>query len=147
MDTVQAIFAQLGADGAVAIQFVIVIVFFILTKFIFFGKLQFVIENREEKTVKLESSADETFDKVNKLSEEYRSKIENAQVQAQQNINAKRNEIINENNMKFKKIENEMESYVESSRVEIKKEVSEKENEILSATDELANNLIQKLST
>lgn len=146
MDTVQAIFAQLGADGAVAIQFVIVIVVFVLTKFIFFGKLQFIIENREEKTVKLENSADEAFEKVNKLSEEYRSKIENAQIQAQQKVNSKRNEIISENNSKLKKIENEIETYVESSRVEIKKEVSEKENEILSATDELANNLIQKLS-
>jgi F0F1-type ATP synthase membrane subunit b/b' len=146
MDTIQAIFAQLGADGSIAIQFAIVIAMFILTKFVFFEKLQFVIENREEKTVKLESSADETFEKVNELSEQYRSKIEAAQISAQSKVNDKRNEIINENNSKFKTIENEIEQYVENSRNEFKKEVQEKETEIFSQSDELANSLIQKLT-
>ena len=64
METVQAIFTQLGINASLLPQFIVVVVMFILAEFIFLGRLQDVLETREEKTVKLENAADETFEKV-----------------------------------------------------------------------------------
>lgn len=146
MGTLEAIFAQLGANGSILTQFTVVLIMFILTKLVLFNKLQFIIENREDKTIKLESSADDTFEKVNKLSQEYKDKIDGAHVLAQIKINDEKQKISNENDQKFKSTEAEIEKYVESSRVEIKTEIDAKELEILSKTDELASSLVEKLT-
>jgi F-type H+-transporting ATPase subunit b len=146
MGTLEAIFAQLGANGSILTQFTVVLIMFILTKLVLFNKLQFVIENREDKTIKLESSADDTFEKVNKLSQEYKDKIDGAHVVAQIKVNDEKQKISNENNQKFKSTEAEIEKYVESSRVEIKIEIDAKELEILSEADELASSLVEKLT-
>ena len=61
METFTAIFTQLGVDSSLVPQFVIITVVFIVAQFLFLGKLQSVLETREEKTVKLESSAEETI--------------------------------------------------------------------------------------
>jgi F0F1-type ATP synthase membrane subunit b/b' len=78
METVQAIFTQLGVDSSLLPQFIVVVVVFILAQFLFLGRLQEVLETREEKTVKLENSADETLEKVTRMQGEYTSKFDEA---------------------------------------------------------------------
>ena len=76
METFVAIFTQLGVDSSLPYQFIILVIVFIAANFIFLGKLQNVLEVREEKTIKLESSADETLEKVSSMQNEYKSKID-----------------------------------------------------------------------
>ena len=72
------IFTQLGVDSSLPYQFVVLAVAFILANFLFLGKLQEVLEVREEKTVKLENSADETLEKVTTMQAEYKAKVDEA---------------------------------------------------------------------
>lgn len=139
------ILVQLGVDASVLKQFVIVFIMFLILKFLFFNKLQFVIETREEKTVKLESSADDAFEEVNKLGNEYKEKMQVAQVSIQSNINDEKSKIVSKLDSKYKEEEAQMEKYIESSRKEIAAEIAAKKSDILSKTDELADQLVQKI--
>src|SRR4051794_24833363 len=78
METFTAIFTQLGVDSSLVPQFVIILVSFVIAHFLFLGKLQNVLETREEKTVKLETNADETIEKVHRMQVEYKAKVEEA---------------------------------------------------------------------
>ena len=69
MEIFVSIFTQLGVDSSLVTQFVIILAVFVIAQFLFLGKLQEVLETREEKTVKLENSADETIEKVQKKTE------------------------------------------------------------------------------
>lgn len=146
METIQAIFSQLGANGSVVNQLVIVFALFLISKFIFFNKLQFVIENREEKTTKLEMNADETFEKANKLAEKYKQKVEAAHLKAQQLLNEKKSEIAAKERETLKKTEIEVTSYIETSKAQIKKDIDSKRNEILAESNHLAGMLVDKLT-
>lgn len=146
METIQAIFSQLGANGSVINQLVIVFVLFLISKYIFFNKLQFVIENREEKTTKLEMNADETFEKANKLAEKYKQKVEAAHLKAQQILNEKKSEIQARERETLKKTENDVAAYVETSKAQVKKDIDSKRNEILSESNHLAGMLVDKLT-
>jgi F0F1-type ATP synthase membrane subunit b/b' len=146
METIQAIFSQLGANSSVVNQIVIVFVFYFICKYVFFNKLQFMIENREEKTTKLESSADETFEKANKLGEKYKSKIEAAHSKAQSFLTEKKSQTQSEMKAKLKNAEEEVNTYVENSKDKIKEDIKNKRNEILAESNQLANLLINKLT-
>lgn len=146
MDQVSAIFSQLGANDTVIIQFVIVILMFILCKFIFLNKLQFIIENREEKTTKLEASADDLFEKASKLSDKYKQRIDEAHLKAQKIILDKKAEVLEIERQKMKKAEEEVNNYVESSKSKITNEIATKKAEILSEAGHLSDLLINKLS-
>lgn len=146
METIQAIFSQLGANGSVINQLVIVFALFLISKYIFFNKLQFVIENREEKTTKLEMNADETFEKANKLAEKYKQKVEAAHLKAQQLVNEKKSEIAAKERETLKKTETEVTSYIETSKAQIKKDIDSKRNEILAESNHLAGMLVDKLT-
>ncbi|MFZ4712898.1 MAG: hypothetical protein ACOYL6_04255 [Bacteriovoracaceae bacterium] len=146
METIQAIFAQLGANGSILNQIIIVFVFYFICKYVFFNKLQFMIENREEKTTKLENSADEMFEKANKLGEKYKAKLESAHSRAQIYLTEKKTQTQSELRAKLKHSEDEVNTYVENSKVKIKEDIQNKRNEILNESNELANLLINKLT-
>ena len=146
METIQAIFSQLGANGSVVNQIIIVFVFYFLAKYVFFNKLQFVIENREEKTTKLENHADEMFEQANKLGEKYKAKIEAAHAKAQAYLSEKKSHAKAEMNAKLKLSEDEVNAYVESSKQKIKEDIQNKRTEVMSESNQLANLLINKLT-
>ena len=56
------IFKQLGANESLVHQFIIVVVMFFLTKFLFLNHLQRILETREDKTVNLEGDAEKQFE-------------------------------------------------------------------------------------
>jgi F0F1-type ATP synthase membrane subunit b/b' len=145
MDTVKAIFTQLGVDSSLLPQFIIVAVIFIVAKFLFLNHLQFVLENREDKTVKLESSADQTLENVNKMAQEYKAKIDSANKESMKIISAKKAEIQTRHGETFKKTEREINQFVENSRQEFEKEIQANRGKFLGEVDTLAGDLVKKI--
>lgn len=145
MDTVAQIFTQLGVNSTLLPQFILVCVLFVVAKFLFLNQLQFVLENREEKTVKLESSADETLERVNKISQNYKAKIDSANKDAMKVLLTKKTEIQNRYNEQFKKTEREINQFVEESRVQFEREVQANKGKFLAEADGLASDLVKKI--
>jgi F0F1-type ATP synthase membrane subunit b/b' len=145
MDTVTAIFTQLGVDSSLLPQFLIVFGMFVIAKFLFLNHLQFVLENREEKTVKLESSADLTLENVNKMAQEYKSKIDGANKEAMKVVSSKKAEIQARHGETFKKTEKEINQFVENSRQDFEREIKSNEAKFLGEVDSLAGDLVKKI--
>jgi len=145
METFTAIFTQLGVDSSLVPQFVIILVAFIIAQFLFLGKLQSVIETREEKTVKLESNADETIEKVQKMQAEYKSKIENANREALKITTEKKQKLVQKYTDQYKQTEKEVNAFVDQSRNDFKKEVEGNKSAYLAEADSLSQTLVQKI--
>jgi F0F1-type ATP synthase membrane subunit b/b' len=145
METFTAIFTQLGVDSSLVPQFVIILVAFVVAQFLFLGKLQNVIETREEKTVKLESSADETIEKVQKMQAAYKAKIEEANRSALKTTSEKKQKITQQYSEQYKQTEKEVNAYVDQSRNDFSKEVEGNRDKYLSEADTLAQSLVQKI--
>lgn len=145
METFTAIFTQLGVDSSLVPQFVIITVVFIVAQFLFLGKLQNVLETREEKTVKLESSADETIEKVQKMQTEYKAKIEDANRTALKNSTDKKSKITQKYTDQYKQTEKEVNTFVDNSRNEFTKEVAGNKDKYLAEAESLAQSLVQKI--
>jgi F0F1-type ATP synthase membrane subunit b/b' len=145
METFTAIFTQLGVDSSLVPQFIIILVVFTLAQFLFLGKLQNVLQTREEKTVKLESNADETIEKVQKMQSEYKSKIEEASRSALKTANEKKQKIIQKYTDQYKETEKQTNSYVDQSRNEFLRDVEINKEKYLSEAESLAHSLVQKM--
>lgn len=145
METFTAIFTQLGVDSSLVPQFLIILVVFVIAQFLFLGKLQNVIETREEKTVKLESNADETIEKVNKMQAEYKAKIDEANQSALKTSTEKKQKIAQTYSEQYKQSEKEVNAYVDQSRNDFAKDVQSNKEKYLAEADNLAQSLVQKI--
>lgn len=145
MDMVIGILKQLGADSTLWQQFLVVFLMYILAKFTFLDHLQNVIENREEKTIKLEGNAEKQFEEVNKLSSEYKEKISAANKEAKTKVEQHKKEITKELELKYRAEEKSINDYIESSRKDVEVELSEKKDQIFSDAESLSNTLVQKI--
>lgn len=145
METFVAIFTQLGVDSSLPYQFIILVVAFIAANFIFLGKLQNVLEVREEKTVKLEGSADETLEKVTSMQGEYKAKIEDANRTALKSSSDKKQAITQKYTEQYKKAEKEIGQQVDQSRSEFGKEIAANKEKLLSESETLAQSLVKKI--
>lgn len=145
METFTAIFTQLGVDSSLTTQFVIILISFVIVNFLFLGKLQNVIETREEKTVKLENSADETIEKVQRMQSEYKAKISDANRTALAESTDKKQKISQKYQDQYKQTEKEVNAYVDQSRNDFTKEVAGNKDKYLAEADTLAQSLVQKI--
>ncbi|HLW56661.1 MAG TPA: hypothetical protein VKY27_04705 [Bacteriovoracaceae bacterium] len=145
METVQAIFTQLGVDSSLLPQFIIVIVVFTLAQLLFLGKLQEVLEVREEKTVKMENAADDTLNQVTEMQRDYKAKVEEANREALSLINEHKVVTNKKYTELFKNSEKEVNQYVEDSREEFNKEVEANKDKYLAEAKTLADSLVQKI--
>jgi F-type H+-transporting ATPase subunit b len=145
METFMAIFTQLGVDSSLVPQFFIILVVFVIAQFLFLGKLQQVIEVREEKTVKLENNADETIEKVQRMQNDYKTKIEEANRLAMNTAIDKKQKITQKYTEQYKQTEKEVNTFVDQSRTEFTKEVSGNKEKYLAEADTLAQSLVQKI--
>jgi len=145
METVQAIFTQLGINASLLPQFIIVVVMFCLAEFLFLGRLQNVLETREEKTVKLENAADETFEKINHMTAEYKARMDQAQNNALKISSTKKTVITQQYTDQFKNAEKDVTNFVEQSRNEFASELTAQKGKLLSEVDGLSNSLVQKI--
>ncbi len=139
------ILTQMGVDGSLAYQFVIIVAVFVIANFSFLGKLQDVLEVREEKTVKLENSADETLEKVTALQGEYKVKVDEANRAALKNATDKKQQITAKYTQQYKSVEREVNSFVDKSRNEFSKEIAGNKDKYLAESESLAQTLVQKI--
>ncbi|MFY7993121.1 MAG: hypothetical protein ACOVP4_07520 [Bacteriovoracaceae bacterium] len=145
METVQAIFTQLGINASLLPQFIVVVVMFILAEFIFLGRLQDVLETREEKTVKLENAADETFEKVTKMSTDYKTKMDQASNEAMKISAEKKAKLSAQYSEQFKSAERDVTNFVEQSSTEFESQLTAQKGKLLSEVEGLSNSLVQKI--
>lgn len=145
METFTAIFTQLGVDSSLVPQFFIILSIFIVTQFLFLGKLQEVIENREEKTTKLENSADDVLEKVKKMQTEYNSKIDEANRKALISTTESKQKITQKYTEQYKSTEKEINAYVEQARHNFNNEIEMNKQAYLADADNLAQSLVQKI--
>ena len=146
MDMVLGIFAQLGADKTLWYQFAIITVMYLLSKALFFGHLQNIIESREEKTVGLEGSAEKQFEEVNKLAANYKEKIGTATKSAKAKLDSDRSEISKSLEKNYKSEEKKINDYIDESRKESEANLKVQKDKILSDAEDLASSLVQKIT-
>jgi F0F1-type ATP synthase membrane subunit b/b' len=139
------ILTQMGVDGSLAYQFLIIVTVFVLSNFLFIGKLQDILEVREDKTVKLENSADETLEKVSGMQVEYKTKIEVANREAMAKASEKKVEVTQKYANRYKAAEREVNQFVDQSRNEFSREVAAAKDKYLSESEVLAQSLVQKI--
>jgi F0F1-type ATP synthase membrane subunit b/b' len=145
METFVAIFTQLGVDSSLPFQFIILVLAFISANFLFLGKLQRVLEVREERTVKLESAADDTIEKVNQMQSEYKSKIDEASHLAMKKAAEKKNLLSQKFHGQYKVIEKEINNEVDQSRAQFGHEVKMSKEKLLAESETLADSLVKKI--
>lgn len=146
MDTIVGIFEQLGANSSVLYQFLIFVVVFLVSRFGFFGHLQKILDLREERTTKLEGSAEAKLDEVNKLVSEYKMKIIDANRSAKNELDEAKKSIVKEEELRYRAEEEQVSKYIESARVEFHKELEGKKAEIMKEAQGLANTLVAKVT-
>ncbi len=145
MDMIIGIFQKLGVDQSIFYQFAIFIVLFAALKAVFFNKLLFVLQTRESKTTKLDDEAGDKFKEAEKLSEKFDTEIQKANEEAHQNMS----EMKNSNLKKIQEDQKEKELKVLANYEEQKKavlaEVEAKRDSVLKNSQELSENLVNKL--
>ncbi|MAX66443.1 MAG: hypothetical protein QF441_15100 [Bacteriovoracaceae bacterium] len=140
------IFKQLGANESLVHQFIIVVVMFFLTKFLFLNHLQRILETREDKTVNLEGDAEKQFEEVEKIQKEYKEKIQTANKNLKAKVDSKKAEIIKKEEEKYREQEKEVNAFIESSRKEAEQEIGQKKDKVLEDAQQLANSLVEKMT-
>jgi len=146
MDLVLKILVQLGADKSFFYQLAIILIVFVIARFLFIDHLQAVIERREDKTVKLEGDAEKQFDEINKIQDEYKQKIQGASKEMRAKLESNKNEIIKKQEARYRSNEAEINAYLDKTRAEVEAEINEKKEEVMAEADKLAANLVKKLS-
>ena len=139
------IFTQLGVDSSLPYQFGIILAVFILANFIFLGKLQSVLEVREEKTIKLENAAEGTIEKASSMQNEYKLKIDDANRTALKVSTEKKQKVTQKFTDQYKQTEKEVNSLVDKSRSDFSKEIANSKEKYLAESENLAQSLVQKI--
>lgn len=146
METVKQIFVQLGVDSGILNQFVIVCVFFIVARYLFLNKLQFILEERENKTVKLDEQAEEKIQKSKVLIEEYKEKLNRVYETTQKKYNEGKSVIVQQEVEKLKKVERNLAEKLKVEQEKLNNEYNKVRNETLKDVSNLASGLVEKLS-
>jgi len=146
MDAILNIFKNLGVDYTIVHQFVIFFVFYLILSPLLFKKLQSILELRDKKTFQLEQEAEEKMEKANELVEQYKDKIGNAFAETQVTMNSGKEAVQAEEFKKIKDVEEKLESELQEKRSHFQQEISQKKQDIFATADELANQLVDKLS-
>ncbi|EPZ50534.1 ATP synthase B/B' CF(0) [Bacteriovorax sp. BAL6_X] len=145
MDTINTVLNSLGINSTFFIQLAIVTVLYFVTRNLIWSKLQEVLENREAKTTKMESGADEKTRLATELENEYKSKIEGAQSEAFNLIQNKKEEVTKREAVKVKELANKLEAEANSEKAKYSQELEEKKVAIMKDADELSALLVDKI--
>ena len=146
MDLLLSIFSQLGVDSSLLFQFLIFVIFYFVSKFLFFGHLQNVLENRFAKTEGLELKADKQLSEANNLANKYKEAISEAKKNARSKMEEEKMKISKEAENKFRTEEKSISDYIEKERGIIKKDFEQKRKEIMSESEVLTQLLVKKIT-
>ncbi len=145
MEVLTGILNQLDINITVFYNLAFILVMFFLTKILFFNKLQGVLENRLEKTVKSEGASDEKFAKIKEMETEYNVKIAAAKNAAYQKFSASKNEITKDLDQKIKIKESELETRYEDAKVKQKAEYETSKETLMKEVESLSDSLVTKI--
>lgn len=145
METFVAIFTQLGVDSSLTYQFGVIVFAFIAGNVIFLKKLQEILDVREEKTVKLEGSADETLEKVSSMQAQYKTQIDAAHSNALKVVTENKNTITMKATEEYKKAEKELSTKVETARNDFANQIAANKDKYMAESEALSQSLVQKI--
>lgn len=140
------IFEQLGANESLVYQFVIVVVMFFLTKYLFINHLQSILDVREDKTVNLEGDAEKQFGEIEKAKKAYKEKMQSINKSLKEKTEIAKNDIVKREESKYRSEEKEVNSYIENTRKEVESEINSKKATVLKEAEQLASNLVEKMT-
>lgn len=146
MDMIVDIIKQLGADGSLLHQFIVVVVVFYLTKFLFLDHLQAILDHREDKTVNLEGNAEKQFDEIEKIQKEYNTKLQSASKQLKEKTDQAKFTITKREEGRYRAKEEEVSSFIDDARKKLEVELAEKREKVLGEAEVLASNLVEKVT-
>ena len=145
MDQLAGIFAQLGGDATIIHQFVIFLILFVVLKMVFFNKLQFVIEMRENKTTKLEDHANHKFQEAEKLSSDYNQRVQTVTAQATEQFNKVKNEALTAQKEKVSSAQASADAQADEERKKFEAVLASKREAVLNNAKNLSDELVQKI--
>jgi F-type H+-transporting ATPase subunit b len=145
MDAILNIFKSLDIDQTFFVQFAIVSVLYLVMRSLLFGKLQEVLDLREEKTTKMEDGAAEKLNKAEKLAKEYKEKIDGAKGEAFKIVTSHKDSVISREATKIKEHETKLEAEADTKRSEFAKEIASKKEAIMQQADSLSQDLVTKI--
>jgi F0F1-type ATP synthase membrane subunit b/b' len=145
MDLVLSIFQRLDIDKTIFAQFAITVALFFLLDRILFRKILFVLKYREGKTTLLEEQANKKIAKADELAASYKDKLDLAFNEAQENLKKRKAEIARANRLELDRAVGEIVEDTEIKRKNFASEIKGKRESVLSASDELSNDLVNKL--
>jgi len=145
MDAILNIFKSLDIDQTFFVQFGIVTVLYFVMRSLLFGKLQEVLDLREEKTTKMEDGAADKLTKAEKLAKEYKEKIDGARGEAFKIVTSHKDSVMNREAANIKEHESKLEAVAEGKRVDFEKEISQKREAIMKEADSLSQELVTKI--
>ena len=153
MDQINAFFESIDVlkaleiDSTIIFHFIIFLVTFLVLKLLFFSKLLFVLEQREGKTTKLESTANDKFAEAERMANKYNDEVQETNVKAQALFTSKKSEIIDKERARFKEVEATVNKELDEKRKEIEAEFAKKKETIMQNADQLAGELSNRLTT
>ena len=145
MNEVIAVFNKLGADITIFYQFGIFFIFYMILKMVFFNKLQFILEIRDNKTIKLKDHADKKFEKARKLEEEYLLKMRYVQTQAYKDLCQNKEVILREQKAILGKAREDVERNVQKKIQKFQRDSDVKQSHVLSHVKEFSNKLVKRI--
>ena len=146
MEIIESLFERLQIDlTIVATQFVIICVLYFILDFLFFKKLLFVLQHRENKTTKLEEEANKKLDEAEILANEYNGKIEKINSEVYKDTQSKKYLIEEKEKENLKKAELQINSEIEKQRKQIEDEISEKRKDVFQNQKQLSETFVEKL--
>jgi vacuolar-type H+-ATPase subunit H len=101
---------------------------------------------REEKTTKLEDEANAKSNTANQMQNEYKQKLDNAYVETQKVLKAKKSEVLKSQRQKYLEAEKEINSKNENEISAMLKDLSGKGEAVISKSGELSKLLVEKLT-
>ncbi|OIQ18330.1 MAG: hypothetical protein BM556_08700 [Bacteriovorax sp. MedPE-SWde] len=145
MDAILNIFKSLDINQTFFIQFALISILYLVMRSLLFGKLQEVLDLREERTTKMEDGAADKLTKAEKLAKEYKEKIDNARSEAFKVITSHKDTVIARETTKVKEHEAKLEAEANSKRSEFEKEIESKKDAIMKEADSLSQELVTKI--
>lgn len=146
MDILLKVFQDLGADQTLFVQFVIVIIMYNLSRFVFVNRLHKVLDTREDKTSKLDGDAEKQFAEIKKTQDEYKEKMQAANKKVKTSIEERKNDIVKNNEAQFRVKEKEINTYIDNSKKEVQENINDKREQVLGDAEHLAASLVQKIT-
>lgn len=145
MEVLLNILGRLGIDGTVFSQFFAVLILFIVAKYLFYNKLQAIIERRHQQTTGLESQADAELERVEALKEEYENKISGARLKAQRDFTMAKKEVSKKLDEKYDERVQIVEKRIDEARLKTEEEVASQKESLMGEAQSLAHDLLKKI--